>query len=208
MKQVLIIILAVFWISGCAPVIAVKKGYDFSQIRKVAVIPFKGTGVSGNVVADDFIRQLIKEGVDVVDREHLESILQEQRLQSADSTDPDVLKRAARMLGVDAFFTGTVSMYRPVQRFLVSAGDDNGISVRPVIELNNSRYYRREDQLDDNSYVFFVGATVSVSARLIDVRTGSVVWANSSSYEALDAAHAVSSIISYFIRTIKPYWQF
>lgn len=190
---------------ACAPIVAVKKGYDFSQIQKVAVLYFDGEGVSGRVVSDEFIRQLVQSGVEVVERHHIEKLLQEKKYHRSLSS-PEEMQNAAQLLGVDAFFTGTVSLYQPDQRFLVTFDNHDNVIEQPVIQMYHSKYYHKDDRLDDDAYILYVGSVVSVSVRLIDARTGIIVWANNITYESLEISHAVSSIVNYFLRSLRPYW--
>ncbi|MFH1380522.1 MAG: CsgG/HfaB family protein [bacterium] len=194
----------IFCLHGCAPTAAVKKGYDFSRIKKVAVLPFEGGGVTGKIVADDFIRQLLLSDIEVVEREHIEHLLREQNLDAYSFQDAEIMHKAAETLGVDAFFTGTVSYFKADQRFLIMMNNDENLIIQPVIQLNSNNY-RKEKQFEEDSYVIYVGAAVSVSARLVDARTGSVVWADRATYEALETSHAVSSIINYFVVSLTPY---
>lgn len=206
-KHVFIFIVFSWAVYGCTPVVAVKKGYDFSQIKKVAVIPFEGSGVSGKVVADDFIRQLLIAGMEVVEREHVEQLMRENSLNVDALEETETMQTTAQTLGVDAFFTGTVSQFKSDQRFLILMENDGNLVKQPVIQLNSDTY-RKEERFDEDSIVIYIGAAVSVSARLVDARTGSVVWAHRATYEALESSHAVSSIIDYFIQSLKPYLKF
>jgi TolB-like protein len=47
-----------------------------------------------------------------------------------------------------------------------------------------------------------------MSARLVDAKTGDIIWADNAAYESLDVHRAVETIISYFLGSLKPYWQF
>ena len=170
----------------------------------MAVLYFEGKSVSGSIVADEFIRQLIYSGVDVVERQHMERLMEERHIRASTATSEQI-QETAHLLGVDAFFTGTVSLYQPDQRFLVTLTDEDNLVEQPVIEMKGSKYYQKDQHVDDDAYVLSVGAVVSVSARLIDARTGSVVWADNATYEALQASDAVASIISNFLHSLKPY---
>ncbi|MFH1239400.1 MAG: GNA1162 family protein [bacterium] len=49
-------------------------------------------------------------------------------------------------------------------------------------------------------------AEVSISARMIDVETGSVVWANSYTYDAMDIQTAIEWTISDLLNSLKGVW--
>ncbi len=61
---------------GCASRSAILKGYDFTQIKRIAVLDFSGQEPnSGKIVADEFVRQFMFKGIDVVDRKTAGNVL-------------------------------------------------------------------------------------------------------------------------------------
>ncbi|MBI2362122.1 MAG: hypothetical protein HYV15_01900 [Elusimicrobia bacterium] len=49
-------------------------------------------------------------------------------------------------------------------------------------------------------------AQVGLTARLVDVRTGAVVWSAHQSYEGFDADSAMSAVTRSFARGAVPLW--
>ncbi|MBI3292125.1 MAG: hypothetical protein HYZ73_04865 [Elusimicrobia bacterium] len=194
-------------LGGCAPTASVKPGYDFSAVRRVAVLAFEGEG--GATVADEWVRQLLRVGVEVVERRQLEALLREQAITPEDA--PDTLQRAGQLLGVDTLITGTVSEFVPAQRLLVFLGKQSSsgsvVVTHPVVPLSgsNARTTGSVFGLKD-SEVVSVSATVGASARMVDVKTGGVVWASNASYEGVDIQSATETVVLTFLNTLRPVW--
>jgi len=175
-------------ILGCAPRAAIKKGYDFTKIARVGVLELASYGEeinSGNAVADEFVRELIFRGIDVIERERMESLLREQHLAAGKFLDPDTVKKVGKLSGVDALVTGTVTRYVPEHKDTIYLTDENG---------------------EIKSEVFLIGAEVGVSARMIDVETGLVVWASSYTYESFDIEGAIRGTVSTLLNSLKKVW--
>ncbi len=173
---------------GCAPPTAIKKGYDFTKIARVGVLEFTSYGYemnSGAAVADEFMRQLIFRGIDVIERERLESLLREQHLTVGKFLDPETAKEVGKLSGVDALITGTVTKYIP--------------------EHKDTLYFR-DEYGETRSEVFLIDAELGISARMIDVQTGLVVWASSYSYESFDTEGAIRGTVSTLLNSLKKVW--
>jgi len=178
--------LALFF--GCVPRTAIKKGYDFNRINRIGVLEFtsyRERVYSGNAVTDEFIRQLIFRDIDVVERERLESLLKEQHLAESKYLDPETVKQVGKILGVDALITGTVTKY--------------------IADDRETIYFRDEDG-NIKTEVFLKRAEVGVSARMIDVETGSIVWASSYTYESFDMEGAIRGVASRVLNSLKKVW--
>ena len=175
-------------IFGCAPRTAIKKGYDFTKINRVGVLEFTGYEEeinSGSAMADGFMRELIFRGIDVIERERLESLLREQHLTVGKFLDPETVKEVGKLSGVDALITGTVTRYIPEHKDTIYFEDEYG---------------------EIKSEVFLIGADVGVSARMIDVETGLVVWASSYTYESFDIEGAIRGTVSTLLNSLKKVW--
>ena len=173
---------------GCVPLTAIKKGYDFTKINRIGVLEFTSYReeiYAGNAVTDEFIRQLIFRDIDVIERERLESLLREQQLAGSKYLDPETVKQVGKLLGVDALITGTVTKY--------------------IIEDKDTIYFKDEDG-NIKTQVFLKGAEVGVSARMIDVETGLIVWASSYTYESFDMEGAIRGTVSTLLNSLKKAW--
>src|ERR1700687_2689975 len=118
MKKWVLLVLGVA-LAGCAtPEGAVNSHADFSKIHRVAVATFGGP--SGDVAADLLTQDLLQHGADVVERQRLDTLMQEQHLASGNILDPVTIKKIGKILGVDAIFVGTVATNVPSQSYLVT----------------------------------------------------------------------------------------
>jgi len=173
---------------GCAPRTAIKKDYDFTKINRIGVLEFTGYEYgmnSGSAVADEFIRQLMFRGFDVIERERMESLLREQHLASGKLLDPETVKEVGKLSGVDALITGTVTRYIPERKDTIYFQDETG-QVR--------------------SEVFLIGAEAGINARMFDVQTGLIVWASSYTYESFDMEGALRGTVSSLLNSLKKVW--
>ena len=129
----------------------VRPGTDFSKYSRVAVLPFqdhpKNPG-SGIEVADVLSFALLQAGFDVIDRSQTEVVLREQGVYGQSGmVDPETAPQVGRMLGVQAFITGSVNNYWA------------GIA-----------------KTSDGTYAYS-GSRVILTVKMLDVETAQVVWA-------------------------------
>lgn len=106
-KRVLSIMLlgmAVIWFTGCSRVDSVrKKGFDFSTIKKTAVVSVTGdlrAARTRRQVATLVQKELIRKGYGVIERKEMNTILEEQKFQRSDITTTDGAARVGRVLNI------------------------------------------------------------------------------------------------------------
>ena len=181
------LLLAVF--SGCATTKTVaKKGFDFSGIKKVAVLKFSGNG--GAAVSNEFIRQFLLAGINVVDK-----------------TDVEVIADA-KSLGMDAVVSGNVVEFNPSNKLLIFKEKGSIVLSDRVYPISGTTVMPSGSAFGlEDANVYSVSASVSVSAKITDTATGEVVWSDSNSYEALDINTAVGLVSSSFRKSLKKYWK-
>lgn len=169
-------------ISGCAPTATIKPGYDFSRIRSLSVAKFEGEG--GPAVSNELLRELVGSRLEVSDRSK----------------------------GADATLSGAVTEYKPSQKLLVFLGNTHTVSPNgqtivvsnPVVSLSGTQVTSQGPAFGlDNTQVITVSASVGVIARLVDVRTGSVVWSDEYSYEGLDVQGALQAVAGSLVRSLQ-----
>ena len=191
LKNSIIILVLLLIISqvGCAPYAVIKEDYDFSKIKRVGVLDFSsGYGEesynSGSGVADEFVRQLMMKGVDVVERQRLNSILREYNLMIRGKVDlnDETRNKIKKIFGVDALITGTVIKYLPDRKDIIYFRDEDG-------EIKNR--------------IFLIDAEVGISARMIDVETGLIIWSSSYTSSSLDVEGAVNYVVSVLLDSLK-----
>ena len=166
----------------------VKSGYDFSAIRTVRVGLFTSASSdsnSGDAVQGAFMRRLLASGFTVV----------------ADPNAP-----------ADVVIEGSVTVFQPDQRFLVStaghgAGTRRGrpVYTQPnVVPISGSTAFDLGPAFGagPGNRILASNATVGISAYMVDVPTGVVVWSFSFTYEGIDLASALDGAVRFIVRTI------
>jgi len=177
------------FITGCMSARSVvKKNYNFSAVKKVAVLKFSGPG--GDAVSNEFIRQFLEAGINVVDK-----------------TDT-VFVHDLKSLQVDAVVGGNVVEFNPSSKFLVFKDKGNVILSDRTVPISGTTVLPTVNAFGlEDANVYSVSASVTVSAKMLDAGTGEVVWSDSGSYEGLDINTAVEVVISSFRRSLKPFWK-
>lgn len=174
--------------TGCAATkTVVKKGYDFSNVKKIAVLKFSGNG--GEALSNEFISQFLASGISVIDRSGTETV-------------------DLKTLGVDAVISGNVIEFNPSNKLLIFK-DKGGIVISDrVYPISGTTVLPTGSAFGlEDANVFSVSASLSVSAKMTDTATGEVVWSDSNSYEALDMNTAVVLVASSFKKSLKKYWK-
>jgi len=172
-------------LSSCAaPMASFKAGYDFPGIQAVGIGEFTPSADqpnSGSVVAGEFAKQLLSRGYSVKDFQ--------------------------QGVEVDAVIEGDVTEYLPNHRYLVSnppRGGRGNVIVQQPVELSGSNAYNLGSSfgMGDDSQVVVSNATVGISARMRDARTGEVIWASHYTYEGLDLDTALEGVVQYLLSSI------
>ena len=176
-------VLLIFTLSGCTQNMAVKSGYDFSKVKRIAVLDFSGYRAEG--VADIIIIELMKYGIDIVERNKIENLFREQQMVSSGAIDSSTARSIGKLLGVDAIMTGSVVGCLPAQRRTEYFARGDTPVVTPGLFIL---------ERGDNYITYQQDSEVSMSARLIDVETGSVVWAASDSSRGFSTESGIRSV--------------
>jgi len=178
--------------AGCGPKIAVSPGYNFRNIKRVGVLKFDSSQVQyfsaydpGYTVADEFVLQLLSNGIRVIERSRIEEILKEHRLWKSGNIDPSTIKEMGKILGVDALVMGTVTRYIPDRK---------------------KRIYIEDDRGNLQEEIFLADAEVGISARMVDAVTGEVVWAGSYAYDSFYMGTAIRQTVSALLDSLKKVW--
>ncbi|MBU1078744.1 MAG: CsgG/HfaB family protein [Spirochaetes bacterium] len=201
-KLLFLFILAVF-ITGCSKTpqafVVISPRYDPAQVQRVALIGFvnyPGIEGSGEVTASIFEKYLLSGGYTLVERRQVSEILKEQALQVSGALEQSTLRKIGRLLGVNALVIGSINDFNdpreqtvlvdmplehssPVYGEVETTHKDGDTTVRTkqkvITGYNFSRTSRIVPQLQQ------VPAHVGLSARLVDVETGEVLWSASAS---------------------------
>lgn len=174
-RRLLVAACAALFLTSCATQsIVVKQGYDFSQIKRIAVLQFKDPSYSsstGAMVSQLFVKYLLKMRYNVIERDELDALLKERHLSESNLLDPETVK-TFKLSGIDAIVTGTVTRYYP------------------------------EQEIFENGSVRFTAAQVGITCRMIDVSTGEILWAGSDTYDAMNTQTAFDYLTSSLVREL------
>ncbi len=198
---------ALLLFSACVtPNVAVNPRADFAAIKRVAVLSFNGP--QGDLAADLMTQSLVARGADVVERQRLADVMKEQSLSNSGSFDPATAQKLGKLLGVDALFVGTVSESTPQTSYLVTqAGGKSVFQPATVTQVGGGSVYSEGSVMGiPNSQLLSTTANVSMLSRMVDVKTGTVLWSASMSYEGIDVQSAMSGITDAFVRSLAPIW--
>lgn len=200
--------------------IAVNKGFDYSRVKRVAVVSFKDAprgGGTGESVTAAFEQSLLAAGYDVLDRGAVTAALGGRK----GPLDAKASKDVATKLGVDALVMGQITAFAPqkqttvkvdvlenyndpvYQTRVVHTVDPNGVPVdvveKVVVGHRRGQRYRKEPR----SYTD--PGKLAVSARMVYPESGAVVWSGTDSTDSSDA-DAASTIAKDFLSSVKSTW--
>ncbi len=110
------------WLAGCggtAPSTYVHSNYDFSRVKKVAVLPLEnltGDQSAGEKVRKIVITELLATGiVDVIEPGQVNRALAQLNLQNPTMMSPEDFKRVGTALGTQMLVVGSVESFDRVQ---------------------------------------------------------------------------------------------
>lgn len=150
----------------------------------IAILPFENatttTGVDARAAAytlealtkikDPFLR--------VVDREHTEAILQEQKLQLSGIVDQNTAVVVGELVGAQALLTGTVLNYSERRGTMRSKQRDAFVEYKEkVLNKEDGKYYM-QSRYKPTTYTEYYNsnsATVSFQYKLISLKTGEII---------------------------------
>lgn len=176
--------------AGCGPRTAIKRDYDFSKIKRIAIADFidnlsylyQAEAVAGNAVADEFVLQLMMMNFDVVERFRLQSVMKEQDLGASGRIDPATAKKIGKLVGADVILTGTVTQYTPHRRDIMYVDDGYG--------------GKRQE-------MYLVDAEIGLSVRMFDVETGVIIWAGFYRYNSFYIESAIAGVVSGLLNSLE-----
>ncbi len=104
MSVLVLAVVALVSLAGCTSSESYsRKGYDFYQVDKIAVVDVVGP-VGGeaakNQIADIFVMDLLKKGYSPIERAQVQLLLKEQKFQASDVTSTENIARAGEILNV------------------------------------------------------------------------------------------------------------
>ncbi len=205
---------------GCSTAtIALKSGYDFSKVKKIAVLRFNGVPEnpnSGDMVADIFAKNLLNAGYTVIERNDLDKIIAERKLDLSGNISNAQIMEIGKVTGVDAVITGTIPVYTPERKEVVVVNIKNfntnrTYDVRAVPRKDDPTKYETQTQaIDTRTFTeeempvtHTIEAEVGVTAKMLDVATGEVIWIASDTYQGTNIQTAAEYLISGMVKELE-----
>jgi len=155
MKKVILFLLSISLLSGCATIdvynhIAGSTPLKNHTIAVINFIPAEGSPSSGKDIADLFSFELLKKGFSVIQRDASESYLKKNNIDIA-NISIDQYANIGNMLGATKLLTGEVKEFNDRVEEL---------NIFFIIKINIHTY------------------TVTFNSKLIDVPTGATIWSS------------------------------
>lgn len=181
--------LALCLVEGCASLGTVAKtslspAYPFRPGMKVAVLPFEVSGAAERSVdeshGDAVGMALMDAGFTVIERSRLKGVTDEHKLGLSGLLSDDEASKLGKMLNADLLLIGTKTVeWVPAK--------SSGTSFRPLVIMPAANFEsRKEGHFAD----------VSLSVRLVDVKTGEVAFtALASRKESTDLGAEIAAAI-------------
>jgi hypothetical protein len=200
--------------------IAVNKGFDYSRIKRVAVVRFKDhpkRGGSGEALTSAFEQSLLAAGFDVLDSATVASAVGGR----TGLLDAKAAKDVASRLKVDALVMGQITDFAnpretkvnvrvmapyddPVyQTQIIHTVDANGVPIdvvqQTVVGHRHGQRYHNEPR------AYTEPGKLAVSARMVYPATGAMVWSGTDATDAVypDAARAIADDV---LKAAKATW--
>lgn len=211
-------------LAACATAnVAVNRNFDFTKVKRVAVITFTDYprhGGSGEIVTGAFEQSLLNAGYDVIERDQVAKVLSEQRFSG--TMDAKTAKTLGERLGVDALLFGRITdLAEPRSQLTkVDVVDDHTDPVwvhktRRVQNPDGSwsavgeevvSGYRTTHTIRKEPRTYTVSGRLGVSARLVFVGDGRVVWSGSDSTTADEFEDAARGLSDGILKAVKSTW--
>lgn len=153
-------------------------GFDDAAVEASAARAVGTSQDVGGFLADVVVKELLKGSVyTVVERRAIDQVLKEQNFSNSNRADPKTAAAIGRVLGVDAIIVGSVTQFGVEESAVALGSGTLGRVTRGVLgggKRVNSK------------------ATVGMTARMVDTKTGEVLTAASGSGESSKASVAAT----------------
>ena len=201
-------------------VVLISRSYDPSQVRRVAVVSFTdypGLAGSGEMAAGAFEKYLLPAGYGLIERRQVRQVLEEQSFQVTGAIDPATIRKVGELLGVDALVFGDLTDYANVreQTVMVDMPQETSEPIFGKVETTQRagdavvRTSQRvvtgysttsTDQLVPETET--VPAHVGLSARLVSVQTGEILWSASGASDGSDPSAATEQASALMMKAL------
>jgi TolB-like protein len=200
---------------GCATpaVVFVSPDYNPQQLKRVAIMDFDdfpGQSGTGPLVSDIFGKYLISSPFQLIERSEVDKILQAQNISASEASNPAQTEAVGKVLGVNAVVLGSLSEFSNTSEQTVMV-DIPQEQTDPVL---GEIYTRHGPVMGVTGYTTTVTdqsvpetetlpARVGISARMVDVKTGAVLWSGSSSADGMNLSSAAEDASSSLVQALQ-----
>lgn len=223
MRNTLAVLLASLALGACGTAtVAIKSDFDFSRVKRVAVVGFTDYSSrpgSGESLSGAFEQELLAAGYDLVERTQIDRVLREKKLSAG---DPKAAKEIGRLLGVDAVLLGRITDFREPREVLrrenVVDTHQDPVYVRKTRRVRNpdGTYgsveetvisgYRTTRVVRSEPRTVTTYGRLGVSARLVFVPTGEVLWSGSDSSSVYTFEESARSVAGSILKAARKTW--
>ncbi|MEQ1918300.1 MAG: CsgG/HfaB family protein [Elusimicrobiota bacterium] len=223
MRKIPFVLMIVLALGACATAtVAIKSDFDFKQVKRVAVIGFSDYSNrpgSGEALSGAFEQGLIVAGYDLVERAQVDRVMHEQKLSAGDLKN---VKRLGQKLGVDALLFGRITDFRDPRETLTSAeivdSFQDPIYVRKTKTIKNPdgtagtteetvvQGYRTRRVVRREPRTVTAYGRLGVSARLVFVPTGDVLWSGSDASSVYTFEESARAVADSILKAVKKTW--
>lgn len=178
--RILILLLTFFYGCGITPKSTFYKNFSLTAQNIISVDQFNSSQdkVAGEYIRDLLIKELLSRNFTV------------KEINSED---------------VEYVIAGNVTRFLPEKKFLVYRGENKQqiLLSSTLTEISGSNVYNIGSAFGlPDSQIVVTNATVGVSARLVEKKTGNIVWSGSFVYEALTVDTAAEVVANYLITSL------
>ncbi len=216
-------LLAALLLAACGTAsVAVKSSFDFAKVKRVAVVGFSDYARqpgSGEILSGAFEQELLSAGYSLVERARLEALLREKKLSPQ---DPKAAKQIGALLGVDALLFGRITDFREpretlaavdvvdsyqdpvyVRKTKTTVSSDGTPTKTETTELQGYRT-RRVTRREPRAVTQY--GRLGVSARLVYVSTGEVLWSGSDVTSVYSFEESARSLADSILKAVRKTW--
>jgi curli biogenesis system outer membrane secretion channel CsgG len=192
----------------------IKKDYPWNRVKRIGIVSFDSRYKQIKGVEDIFAKFLIQEGFDVIERHKIEHILKEQKMSMEGVFVPSGKADAGQILGVDVLLLGNVVSFVPDKKHVgqfhltdkteepvfkkVTEKNSDGIVTEVIKQIGTKTTYTDKNV----EKVLSVYSQIGIVAKLVDIKTGEIIWVNTYNGEGDSPLSALENAVSYLVKIL------
>ncbi len=208
---------------ACSSTAVVKPGFDFSTIRTLSVASISDSNSypgSGNIVYRSLVHQLMRLGIQVVERNDLSTLADEAALAQTLATNEYDLDLAAP----DALLICTINEFSDGNVITIpTIKEDKGHTITTTTETtepvanstvtDNNELITKITVMEEitdfagsvthTERLEYINSRVGITLQMVHKETGEILWSNSYWYNALSLTYTVGQCVSGAVKPLK-----